>query len=170
MQTKEDPRWLWSRRPGGVKYRFIIVNPAAKEWEIEIMSINDKSLKVKYSVPGSAVDDPSPYLLRAQFDFAKMQDERATRERERRKAQRDAQFPGAVQAGGEWQPERGPETDGSQETSADTGSGGDREDSAPVDKEDSGPSDGGMQSKSKAPNRKTRSSRKGRGQQDASKA
>ncbi len=163
MNTDKDPQWLWSRRPGGVKYRFILKNPAAKEWEIEVMSIANPTLKVKYEVPGSAIGDPTPHLHQALFDFAKMNDERATIERNRRKAQRDSEFEGAVQAGGEWKPERGPEADGSTQASDGPGSGGDRESSAPADTDDSKAGPKRVSSKPKATPRKARPSRKDSG-------
>ncbi len=165
ITKSSEPQWLWSRRPGGVKYRFILLNPAEKTWEIEVMSIASPSLKVKYNVPGSAVNDPTPYLHQALFDFAKMNDERANAERANRKAQRDAQFERAVEAGGEWEPDGRPEADGSKEAIEGASSGGNRVHSAPIDPDDSTPGAGRVSRKSKATPRKASPRNKGRGQQ-----
>ena len=170
IEKSGSPQWLWSRRPGGVKYRFILLNPAEKLWEIEVMSIANNALKIKYDVPGDAVNDPTPYLHQALFDFTKMNDERANAERARRKAQRDAQFEGAVQAGGEWEPDGRKEVDGNQEASEGAGSGGDRSLGAPTDTYDSEASPKRVSRKSKATPRKTSPRNKGRGQQAKSQA
>lgn len=161
LHDSKDPQWVWSRRPGGVKYRLHLLNSVEKLWELEVASIADPSLITRFGIPASAVQagDFTPYLQQALFEFVRMNDERAEQERERRLARRRAEFDRAVQEGSFREPEGAPETTRGGAPSESAGDGGDREHLFAPDQEDRGASaERGVQDEPKAPARKTRAS------------